>query len=250
MTAAIDQEREHRVEEGAVVEHGVVDRELQAAEVRLAADRRDQRRDESVDERRHDRAERGADDDGDGEVDDVAAQDELAKLFQHRRVVSPLVSRRCAVSSRFPRARATSTSTTRELGGIKLDRFLFSSVVYPADYGFFPDTEGEDGDALDAIMLVDKPTFPGCVVEVRPIAVLRMKADEGSDDKVVCVPLQGPRTGAELETLDDIPRQLRREIEHFFSIYKRARGPRASSCGLRGPRRGRAPGRRGARALQ
>jgi inorganic pyrophosphatase len=110
-----------------------------------------------------------------------------------------------------------------ELGGIKLDRFLFSSITYPADYGFFPDTEGEDGDALDAIMLVDKPTFPGCRVDVRPIAVLRLKADEGSDDKVVCVPYKDP-AWAEYETLESIPRQLRREIEHFFSIYKEPEG--------------------------
>jgi inorganic pyrophosphatase len=109
------------------------------------------------------------------------------------------------------------------LGGIKLDRFLFSSVVYPADYGFFPDTEGEDGDALDAMVLVDKPTFPGCYIEVRPVAVLRLSADEGSDDKVVCVPFEDPMW-TDLESLDDIPRQLRGEIEHFFSIYKQPEG--------------------------
>ena len=97
-------------------------------------------------------------------------------------------------------------------------------------------------------MLVDKPTFPGCLVEVRPVAVLRMTADEGSDDKVVCVPYKDPRW-AEFETLEDIPRQLRREIEHFFSIYKEPEG-RRRAAGLRGSRRGRAARRRGARALQ
>jgi inorganic pyrophosphatase len=110
-----------------------------------------------------------------------------------------------------------------QLGGIKLDRFLFSSVVYPSDYGFFPDTEGEDGDALDALVLVDKPTFPGCYIEVRPVAVLRLSADGGRDDKVVCVPFEDPMW-SDLETLDDIPRQLRGEIEHFFSIYKEPEG--------------------------
>jgi inorganic pyrophosphatase len=109
------------------------------------------------------------------------------------------------------------------LGGIKLDRFLFSSVVYPADYGFFPDTEGEDGDALDAMVLVDKPTFPGCVIEARPVAVLRLSADEGRDDKVVCVPFEDPMW-TDLEALGDIPQQLRGEIEHFFSIYKEPEG--------------------------
>ena len=110
-----------------------------------------------------------------------------------------------------------------DLGGIKLDRFLFSSVTYPTDYGFFPDTRGEDGDALDAMVLVDKPTFPGCIIEVRPVGVLRLTADEGSDDKVVCVPYEDP-AWADYETLDSIPRQLRREIEHFFSIYKEPEG--------------------------
>jgi inorganic pyrophosphatase len=110
-----------------------------------------------------------------------------------------------------------------ELGGIKLDRFLFSSVVYPADYGFFPDTTGEDGDALDALVLVDKGTFPGCMIEVRPVAVLRLKADKGPDDKVVCVPYRDP-LWADLVALDDIPDQLRGEIEHFFSIYKQPEG--------------------------
>ena len=119
------------------------------------------------------------------------------------------------------------------LGGIKLDRFLFSSITYPADYGFFPDSEGEDGDALDAIMLVDKPTFPGCRVDVRPVAVLRLKADGGSDDKVVCVPYKDP-AWAEYETLADIPRQLRREIEHFFSIYKQPEGVEVEVQGFEG----------------
>lgn len=109
------------------------------------------------------------------------------------------------------------------LGGIKLDRFLFSSIVYPADYGFFPATEGEDGDALDAILLVDKPTFPGCHVEVRPIAVLRTRADHGQDDKVVCVPFEDP-AWRDYRSLEDIPAQLRKEVEHFFSIYKEPEG--------------------------
>ncbi len=135
------------------------------------------------------------------------------------------------------------------LGGIKLDRFLFSSVVYPADYGFFPDTVGEDGDALDAMVLVDKPTFPGCIIEVRAIAVLRIKADNGHDDKVVCVPDQDPHW-IDLTTLDDIPAQLRGEIEHFFSIYKRPEGREVELQGFEDADARAAADRRGARALQ
>jgi len=109
------------------------------------------------------------------------------------------------------------------LGGIKLDRFLFSSVVYPSDYGFIPSTVGEDGDPLDALVCVSEPTFPGCVIPVRAIAVLRMTDDKGQDDKVVCVPESDPAWDA-MEDLDDLPAQLRVEIEHFFSIYKQPEG--------------------------
>ena len=109
------------------------------------------------------------------------------------------------------------------LGGIKLDRFLFSSVVYPSDYGFFPHTIGEDGDPLDALVCVTEPTFPGCVISVRVIAVLRMTDDKGQDDKIVCVPESDPAWN-DTEVLDDLPKQLRTEIEHFFSIYKQPEG--------------------------
>ena len=106
-----------------------------------------------------------------------------------------------------------------ETGAIKLDRFLFSSMVYPTDYGFIPDTLGLDGDALDAMVCVSEPTFPGCLIDVKPIALFRMEDDKGVDDKVLCVPLQDPAWNT-LEELDDLPDQLRQEIAHFFSVYK------------------------------
>ena len=106
-----------------------------------------------------------------------------------------------------------------ETNAIKLDRFLFSSVVYPTDYGFFPDTLGQDGDPLDAMVCVSEPTFPGCVIEVKAIALFRMEDDAGIDDKVLCVPVQDPGWNT-LEVLEDLPKQLRDEIAHFFSIYK------------------------------
>lgn len=106
-----------------------------------------------------------------------------------------------------------------ELGAIKLDRFLFSSVVYPTDYGFFPETLAPDGDPLDAVICVSEPTFPGCVIPVAVIALLEMQDQKGRDDKVICVPLHDPNWNT-LEDLSDIPEQLRTEIEHFFEIYK------------------------------
>ena len=79
-----------------------------------------------------------------------------------------------------------------QLQAIKFDRFLFSSVVYPTDYGFIPQTLGEDGDPLDAMVTVSEPTFPGCVIPVKPIALFKMRDDKGVDDKVLCVPLEDP----------------------------------------------------------
>jgi inorganic pyrophosphatase len=106
-----------------------------------------------------------------------------------------------------------------DAGGIKLDRFLFSSMVYPTDYGFVPDTLGLDGDPLDVMVCVSEATFPGCIITVKPIALFKMEDDAGIDDKVLAVPLTDPGWN-EHEELEDLPQQLRDEIEHFFSVYK------------------------------
>jgi inorganic pyrophosphatase len=105
------------------------------------------------------------------------------------------------------------------LGGIKLDRLLFSSVVYPTDYGFIPETVAEDEDPLDAMVCVTEPTFPGCIIPVKPIALFKMEDEKGPDDKIVCVPLEDPAWNT-LEKVEDLPESLRDEITHFFSIYK------------------------------
>jgi inorganic pyrophosphatase len=102
---------------------------------------------------------------------------------------------------------------------LMLDRFLFSSVVYPTDYGFIPETLGQDEDPLDVMVCVSEPTFPGCLIDVKPIALFRMEDEMGIDDKVLAVPLTDPGWSG-METLDDLPEQLRDEIAHFFSIYK------------------------------
>jgi inorganic pyrophosphatase len=110
-----------------------------------------------------------------------------------------------------------------ELQAIKLDRFLFASVVYPTDYGFIPQTLGEDGDPLDAMVVVTEPTFPGCMIPVKVIALFRMRDDKGVDDKVVCVPQHDPNW-RHVEKLEDLSVTLRDEISHFFSIYKQPEG--------------------------
>ena len=105
------------------------------------------------------------------------------------------------------------------LGGVKLDRFVSASVVYPTDYGYVPETLAPDGDALDVLVCVSEPTFPGCRIEARVIALLKFSDEKGPDDHVVCVPCNDPGWN-ELHDLDDIPKQLRNEISHFFTVYK------------------------------
>ncbi|WP_245604122.1 inorganic diphosphatase [Patulibacter minatonensis] len=110
-----------------------------------------------------------------------------------------------------------------EVGAIVFDRYLYSSVVYPADYGFITDTLGEDGDPLDALTLVSDATFPGCRIPVRVIGLFKM-IDQGEvDDKVICVPVADPNWNG-VESLDDISSQLKTEISHFFEIYKQPEG--------------------------
>jgi inorganic pyrophosphatase len=123
----------------------------------------------------------------------------------------------------IPKGSRNKYEYNEELGAITLDRFLFSSVVYPTDYGFIPDTWAEDQDPLDAMVCVSEPTFPGCMIEVKPIALFKMRDDKGVDDKVLCVPLSDPNWNT-MESLDDLPQPLRDEISHFFSIYKQPEG--------------------------
>jgi inorganic pyrophosphatase len=106
-----------------------------------------------------------------------------------------------------------------ELGGIKLDRFISASMVYPTDYGYVPDTLMPDGDPLDVLVCVSEPTFPGCMVLAKVVGLFRMSDENGDDDHVLCVPHHDPGWN-QLEDVDDIPSQLRAEITHFFTVYK------------------------------
>jgi inorganic pyrophosphatase len=119
----------------------------------------------------------------------------------------------------IPRGSRNKYEVDHESGLIRLDRTLFTSTVYPADYGFVRDTLGEDGDPLDALVLVLEPTFPGCLIRSRPIGMFQMTDEMGPDDKVLCVPASDPRQG-HLQDIDDVPEFDQREIEHFFLIYK------------------------------
>lgn len=118
-----------------------------------------------------------------------------------------------------PRGSRNKYELDHESGRLRLDRTLFTATQYPADYGFIEDTLGQDGDPLDALVLVQEPTFPGCLVRSRAIGMFRMTDEAGVDDKVLCVPLDDPR----LEHLRDIhhlDQFHRMEIQHFFEVYK------------------------------
>jgi inorganic pyrophosphatase len=106
-----------------------------------------------------------------------------------------------------------------ELGAIRLDRVLFSSVHYPTDYGYIPGTHAPDGDHLDVLVIVEEPTFPGCHIFVRPIGVLEMRDEKGLDHKVIAVPIADPRLNHIYDLSELAPHWLR-EIENFFATYK------------------------------
>lgn len=116
---------------------------------------------------------------------------------------------------------------------IKFDRTLFSAVHYPSDYGYISETHGLDDDPLDALVLVNQPTFPGCLIDARPIGVFVMYDEKGKDDKVLCVPISDPHWN-HIHTLEEVPPHLLKEIEHFFNIYKELEDKKVSVEGWQG----------------
>jgi inorganic pyrophosphatase len=119
-----------------------------------------------------------------------------------------------------------------ELGGVKFDRLLMSAATYPTDYGYLRDTLGQDGDPLDALVCLYEPTFPGCLIPVKPVGLFKMRDEKGIDDKIICVPLHDPYWNG-YERLEDLPLPLRQEIEQFFTIYKDLEGKEVAIEGWR-----------------
>lgn len=105
----------------------------------------------------------------------------------------------------------------------RLDRVLYSAVYWPVEYGFIPQTWQKDGDPLDVAILITQPTFPGCIIKVRPIGLIKMEDERGIDNKIVGVPVEDPTYSSDhvFRNVDDIPVHVRREIKDFFEIYKR-----------------------------
>jgi inorganic pyrophosphatase len=134
----------------------------------------------------------------------------------------------------IPRGSRNKYEFDHEQHVMRLDRRLFTATVYPADYGFLPGTLGEDGDPLDVLVLLAEPTFPGCHVMARPVGVFWMEDEKGPDAKIISV-LDGDPDYQHVHQLDDLPRHLLDEIEHFFNIYKDLEpGKSSSTAGFEG----------------
>jgi inorganic pyrophosphatase len=119
----------------------------------------------------------------------------------------------------IPKGQRNKYELDHETGRIRLDRLLFTSTRYPSDYGFIEDTLADDGDPLDALVLLEEPTFPGCLILCRAIGMFRMRDEKGADDKVLCVPATDPRM-AHYADIGDVAEFDLLEIQHFFEVYK------------------------------
>jgi inorganic pyrophosphatase len=130
----------------------------------------------------------------------------------------------------IPKGRRSKFEVDKKTGLIRLDRYLYSSSHYPGDYGFIPQTLAEDGDALDVLVMVNEPTFSGCLIEARVVGLFRMRDRGANDYKVLGVPHSDPLF-AEFQGLDDVPAHFLREVEHFFATYKQLEGVTTETIG-------------------
>jgi inorganic pyrophosphatase len=119
----------------------------------------------------------------------------------------------------IPKGSRNKYEVDHETGRVKLDRYLYTAFGYPADYGFIENTLGEDGDPLDALVLLPESVFPGAIVEARPVAMFQMTDEAGGDDKVLCVPAGDPRWD-HISDIGDVPPFELEAIKHFFVHYK------------------------------
>ena len=132
----------------------------------------------------------------------------------------------------IPKGSRNKYELDKKTGLIKFDRILYSAVHYPGDYGFIPRTLADDDDPLDVVVITSEPTFPGCLMQVRPIGVFEMRDDKGFDEKVLCVPMTDPLR-KEYFRLKDVRQHYLREVEHFFAIYKELEGKETEILGLK-----------------
>ncbi len=130
----------------------------------------------------------------------------------------------------IPKGRRTKFEIDKVTGLFKMDRYLYSSTMYPGDYGFIPQTLAEDGDPSDILVMVNEPTFTGCLIEARVVGIFRMRDRGQNDYKLLAVPHRDPLY-AEMRKLDDVPAHFLREVEHFFSTYKQLEGVTIEALG-------------------
>ena len=123
---------------------------------------------------------------------------------------------------------------SKSAGVIQLDRVLYSPLHYPGDYGFIPQSYYGDGDPLDVLVMMEEPTFPGCVIEARPVGMLKLSDRGQSDDKILAVPASDP-IYEDYHDLDDLPTHFPKAVEHFFITYKHLQGAEVISMGWVGP---------------
>lgn len=130
----------------------------------------------------------------------------------------------------IPKGKRNKYEVDKVTGLIKLDRYLYSSAVYPGDYGFIPQTLAEDHDPLDALVMVNEATFSGCLIEARVVGIFRMRDKGQNDFKVLAVPHKDPLF-AHIRKLDDVPVHFVREVEFFFTTYKQLEGVSVEALG-------------------
>lgn len=119
----------------------------------------------------------------------------------------------------IPRYSTNKYEIDQQTGVIRLDRILYSPLFYPFDYGYIPQTHYLDGDPLDILVLLSHPTIPGCLVEAKPIGVLEMKDEKGSDEKILAVGIRDPRYGYR-DSIERVNPHTLKEVQHFFEVYK------------------------------
>jgi inorganic pyrophosphatase len=142
--------------------------------------------------------------------------------FNDDRVVNTVIE--------IPKGSRNKYEYNKKGGFLQLDRVLYSSIVYPGDYGLIPQTHYDDGDPLDILVMVNLPTFPGCVIEARPVGLFRMLDKGEPDDKILAVPHRDPLY-RDIHSLKDIPNHYQDEVAHFFSVYKDLEGARVVVLG-------------------
>ena len=138
------------------------------------------------------------------------------------------------VTIEIPKGQRNKYEVDHKTGRLRLDRYLYTPMGYPTDYGFIEDTLGEDGDPLDAMVLLPQSVFPGVLIEVRPVAMFKMVDEAGGDDKVLCVP-SGDHRWDHVNDVDDVPAYELDAIKHFFVNYKALEpGKTSSTAGIAG----------------